>query len=348
MSDHANRRWLLAARPQGPIDESIFSRVEEPVPVPGAGEFLVRVTHLSFDPTQRGWLSGDTYIPAVPIGSVVRAAAAGQVVQSNHPKFKPGQLVQGAFGWQDYAVSNGTTDIGAVAHLPEGATAEAALSVFGITGLTAYFGLNEIGKPQPGETVLVSAAAGATGSIAVQLAKAAGCKVIGIAGGAEKCGWVRDVAGADACIDYKNENVWRQLSKLAPQGVNVIFENVGGEILEAGLMSLAMHGRVILCGGISSYETSNPRDQKGVRFLLNLTMKRARMEGFIVLDYEPRYGEAIAALSALIASGKLKSVEDVQHGFENIPATLNRLFRGQNIGKQLLKLADPPLTVVSG
>lgn len=339
-----NRRWLLAARPQGPIKLSDFRRDEAPAPEPGDGEFLVRVTHLSFDPTQRGWISGDTYVPAVPIGAVVRAAGVGQVVASRHTGFRVGQLVHGSFGWQDYALTSGQTDIMPVTALPSGTAPEAALSVFGFTGLTAYFGLKEIGRPQPGETVLVSGAAGGTGSVAVQLAKAAGCRVIGIAGGPEKCAWVRDVAGADACIDYKGENVWARLKDLAPDGVDVVFENVGGGILEAAIMSLALHARIILCGAISGYET-DPREQKGVRFLLNLAMRRARMEGFIIFDYADRYPEAIVALSALITAGKLRSAEDVQEGFDNIPATLNRLFEGKNVGKQLLKLADPPLPV---
>jgi NADPH-dependent curcumin reductase CurA len=342
-----NRRWLLAARPQGAIAESNFRCVEEPIPELGDGEFLVRVTHLSFDPTQRGWMTTDTYVPAVLIGEVMRAAAVGQVVASRNPDFRVGQLVQGAFGWQDYAVSHGQTDIMAVAKLAPGVTPEQALGVFGLTGLSAYFGLAEIGRPKAGETVLVSAAAGGTGSVAVQLAKAAGCRVLGIAGGARKCAWVREVAGADEVIDYKSENVWTRLRQLAPGGVDVVFENVGGEILEAAIMNLALHARIVLCGTISNY-AADPREQKGVRFLLNLSFRRAHMQGFIVLDYEARYPEAIAALSSLIAAGKLRSVEDVQHGFEQIPLTLTRLFEGQNLGKQLLQLADPPLPIAPG
>lgn len=339
-----NRRWLLAARPSGAIAREDFARVEEIVPRPAAGEFLVRVTHLSFDPAQRGWLSADTYVPAIPIGGVVRATAVGQVVASNHCDFGVGQLVHGAFGWQDYAVTDGTTDIMAVTALPRGVTPEHALGVLGLTGLTAYFGLYEIGKPQAGETVLVTGAAGATGSVVVQLAKHAGCKVIGIAGGPEKCAWVRAVAGADACIDYKHENVWARLREVAPAGVDIVFENVGGGLLEAGIMSLALHGRIVLCGTISSYD-ADPHAQRGVRFLLNLAMKRARIEGFIVRDYQARYPEAIALLSKWMDEGKLRAVEDVQEGFDNIPATLRRLFEGKNLGKQLLKIADPPLPV---
>jgi hypothetical protein len=340
-----NRRWLLAARPQGDIKDSDFRLVEEAVPEPGPGEFLVRQTHLSFDPTQRGWIAYDTYLPAVKIGDVVRAGGVGQVVKSNNPAFKVGQMVQGGFGWQDYMVSNGQTEFMAVAPLFPGVTPEQALGVFGITGLTAWFGLTDIGKPVAGDTVLVSGAAGATGSVVVQIAMALGCKVIGIAGGADKCRWVTDIAGADACIDYKSENVAARIKELAPKGVNVIFENVGGEILEAGLMNLALRARVVLCGGISGYNDANPAEAKGIRPYMNLTVTRSRMEGFIVLDYAPRYGEGVQALSKLIAEGKLKTADDVQHGFENIPATLRRLFEGKNVGKQLLKIADPPLQV---
>jgi NADPH-dependent curcumin reductase CurA len=304
----------------------------------------VRVTHLSFDPTQRGWMTDDTYIPAVALGGVMRAAAVGQVVSSRHPAFPVGRLVQGGFGWQDYALSDGATELMAVTAVPAGTSPEEALGVYGLTGMTAYFGLAEIGSPKAGETVLVSAAAGATGSVAVQLAKAAGCKVIGIAGGPEKCAWVTQVAGADACIDYKARNVWRELGRLAPEGLDVLFENVGGEILEAAIMNLAEGARIVLCGAISVYE-SDPREQRGVRFLLNLAMKRAMMKGFIVLDYEPRFPEAIAALQGLVDAGALQAAVDVQHGFDNIPATLNRLFGGLNLGKQLLKIADPPLPI---
>ncbi len=344
MGSLINRRWVLAERPKGPIAPRHFARGDAPAPEPGEGEFLVRVTDISFDPTQRGWITADTYLPAVPIGGVVRAAAVGQVVASRHPGFPVGRMVQGGFGWQDYALTDGRTDLMAVTQTPPGATPQEALGVFGLTGMTAWFGLSEIGAPRPGETVLVSAAAGATGSVAVQLARAAGCKVIGIAGGAEKCAWVTGVARADACIDYQSQNVWRELARLAPGGVDVVFDNVGGEILEAAIMNLALGARIVLCGAISTY-AADPREQRGVRFLLNLAMTRARMQGFIVLDYEARYPEAISGLKALIDSGDLRGAVDVQHGFDNIPATLNRLFDGRNLGKQLLKIAPPPLAL---
>ncbi len=340
-----NRRWLLAARPQGMIKDSDFRLVEEPVPEPGPGEFLVRQTHLSFDPTQRGWIGYDTYLPAVKIGDVVRAGGVGQVVKSNNPAFKVGQMVQGGFGWQDYMVTAGQTEFMPVTPLFPGMSPEQALGVFGITGLTAWFGLTDVGKPVAGETVLVSGAAGATGSVVIQIARALGCKTIGIAGGPEKCKWVTGVAGADACIDYKSENVAARIRELAPKGVNVVFENVGGEILEAALMNLALRARVVLCGGISGYNEANPAESAGIRPYMNLTVTRSRMEGFIILDYAARYGEGVQALAKLISEGKLKTAEDVQHGFENIPATLRRLFEGKNFGKQLLKICDPPLPV---
>jgi NADPH-dependent curcumin reductase CurA len=336
-----NRRWLLAQRPQGMVKDSDFRRDDQPVPAPGPGEFLVRQTHLSFDPTQRGWISADTYLPAVKIGDVVRAAGVGQVVQSNHPGFKVGQMVQGGFGWQDYVVTAGQTEFMPVQPLFPGVTPEQALGVFGITGLTAWFGLTDVGKPKAGETVVVSGAAGATGSVVVQIAKALSCRVIGIAGGPEKCAWVVRTAGADACIDYKHEAVATRLKELAPSGVNVVFENVGGEILEASMLNLAQKARIVLCGGISGYNAEGAPD--GLRTYMMLTVQRARMEGFIILDYAARYAEGVQALAKLMAEGKLHTAEDVQEGFDNIPATLRRLFEGKNFGKQLLKIADPPL-----
>jgi NADPH-dependent curcumin reductase CurA len=335
-----NRQWRLAARPQGAIRETDFVRAETPVPEPDEGEFLVRVTHLSFDPTQRGWMSTDTYVPAVALGELMRAKAVGEIVRSRNAAFPVGRLALGAFGWQDFAVSDGMDDLGPVTLLAPHVSPEQALGVLGLTGMTAWFGLKAIGRPRPSETVLVTAAAGATGSIAIQLAKAWGCRTIGVAGGPEKCAWVRDVAGADACLDYRRQNVWRELRTLAPDGVDVIFENVGGKVLEAGIMSLAQGGRIALCGTISTYN-DDPHAQPGVRYLLNLCMKRARIEGFLVFDFVDLFHEAVAGLSALMADGRLTNAIDLQDGFNAIPSTLIRLFEGRNIGKQLLKLDDP-------
>ena len=332
------RRWLLKSRPNGPLKDSDFDLVTVPMPEVGEGQFLVRLTHFSFDPTQRGWLGGDTYLPAVPIGGVVRAGGIGEVVASKHPGFEVGDVVQGTFGWQEHALTDGMTETGPVTKLRAGITPEQALGVFGVTGLTAWFGLTEIGQPKAGDTVLVSGAAGATGSVVVQVAKALGCKVIGIAGGAEKCGWVVEQAGADGCIDYRAGNVARQIREHAPKGVNVVFENVGGEILDAALANLALRARVVLCGGISSYNDTTEHRSPGLMNYMNLTVMRGRMEGFIILDYARRYGEGVAELAKLMAAGKLKTAEDMAHGFENCPATLRRLFEGKNFGKQLLSV----------
>jgi NADPH-dependent curcumin reductase CurA len=332
------RKWLLKSRPVGPLKDSDFELASVPLPAVGEGQFLVKLTHFSFDPTQRGWLGGDTYLPAVPIGGVVRAGGIGEVVESRHPGFAVGDIVQGTFGWQEHWLGDGTTETGPVTKLRAGVTPEQALGVFGVTGLTAWFGLTEIGKPAPGDTVLVSGAAGATGSVVVQVAKALGCRVIGIAGGPEKCRWVQDVAGADACIDYRAGNVARAIREAAPKGVNVVFENVGGEILDAALANLALHARVVLCGGISSYNDTAEDRSPGLRNYMNLTVMRGRMEGFIILDFAKRYGEGVAELATLMAAGKLKTAEDIAHGFENCPATLRRLFEGKNFGKQLLRV----------
>jgi len=332
------RRWLLKTRPDGPLKDSDFELVTVPLPEVGEGQFLVKLSHFSFDPTQRGWLGGDTYLPAVPIGGVVRAGGIGEVVASRHPKFAVGDLVQGTFGWQEHALSDGMTQTGPVTRVRAGVTPEQALGVFGTTGLTAWFGLTEIGQPKAGDTILVSGAAGATGSVVVQIGKALGCTVIGIAGGPDKCRWVVDTAGADACIDYRTGNVGRQIREQARKGVNVVFENVGGEILDAALANLALNARVVLCGGISSYNDTAEDRQPGLRNYMNLTVMRGRMEGFIVLDFAKRYGEGVAELAKLMQAGKLKTAEDVAHGFENCPATLRRLFEGKNFGKQLLAL----------
>jgi NADPH-dependent curcumin reductase CurA len=337
-----NRRWKLKTRPQGMVQAENFEFVAEPVPQPAEGQFVARVLCLSFDPTQRGWLiDAPSYLPPVAIGEVMRAGAVAQVVASAHSGFKVGQLVQGTFGWQDYALSDGATQTGPVTHLAPGVRPEHALGVFGITGLTAYFGLLDIGRPEPGDTVLVTGAAGATGSVAGQIAKLKGCRVIGVAGGPEKCRWVKEVAGFDDCIDYKSEDVFHRMKAVAPKGFNVYFENVGGPVFDAGLMNLAMRARVVLCGGISNYD--DMANAYGPKMYMNLVVMRARMEGFIVLDYAARFPEAVKQLAAWVASGELKVAEDLQVGLENAPATLQRLFRGQNLGKQLLKVADPPL-----
>src|ERR1700687_1846763 len=241
-----NRQWLLARRPQGMVSAEDFRWVETDVPTPGEGEVLVRNLWLSCDPTQRGWIAGDTYMPAVKIGEVVRSFAVGQVVESRHPKFQPGQLVQGLFGWQDYAVVKPGT-ASSPSPVPPGVPIETAMSALGMTGMTAYFGLLDVGRPAPGETVVVSAAAGATGSAVGQIAKIKGCRAIGIAGGPEKCRHIVAALGFVECLDYKAGPIGPALAKATPQGVDIYFDNVGGDILDAVLLRLNMNARVPIC-----------------------------------------------------------------------------------------------------
>jgi len=305
------------------------------VPSPGEGEVLVRNLMLSADPTQRGWIAGDTYLPAVKIGEVVRSLGAGRIEASNNPDFKVGDIVTGFVGWQDFAA---TKPKGQLNKLPPGTPLELGLSALGMTGITAYFGLLDVGRPVAGETVVVSGAAGATGSMVGQIAKIKGCRAIGIAGGAEKCRWLTDELGFDGAIDYKSENVPARLKELCPKGIDIFFDNVGGPSLDAALARLAMRGRVVLCGGIANYNATEP--PPGPKNYLNLVVVRGRMEGFLVLDYMPRAAEAVGALAGWVKAGKIKNQVDVQQGLENAPATLRRLFEGRNGGKQLLRVAE--------
>jgi NADPH-dependent curcumin reductase CurA len=333
-----NRQWLLKERPTGRVDESCFEWTESDIPSLADGEFSVRNLCLSFDPTQRGWMTMDTYIPKIPLGEVMYAASVGQVVESRHPDFAKGDLVQGAFGWQDYAVTDGGGIIPA-RKLPPGTPPELALSLFGITGLTAYFGVLDVGQPEAGETFVVSGAAGATGAIAGMIAKERGCRVVGIAGGPMKCDWLTKEAGFDAAIDYKSEDVGERLSALCPDGIDVYFDNVGGDILNQVLARIAFGARIVLCGAISRYELDDWGPGPGNYF--NLIIQRGRMEGFIVLDYAERFPEAIEKLTAWLKTGKIKNTVDLAEGLENAPATLQRLFSGANFGKQLLRIAQP-------
>ena len=335
--DRKNRQWLLAKRPSGLVSEGDFRFVETAAPALEDGEALIRNLYLSCDPTQRGWIAGDTYLPAVKIGEVVRSFAVGEIVESRHPKLQVGQLAQGLFGWQDYAVARPGTPT-APGPVPPGVSIETAMSALGLTGLTAYFGLLEVGRPKAGETVVVSGAAGATGSAVGQIAKLHGCRAIGVAGGADKCRYLTTELGFDAAIDYKSEDLYARLKELCPKGIDVFFDNVGGEILDAALSRLAMRGRVVLCGAISRY--SDTQVAPGPKNYGNLIVQRGRMEGFIILDYLQRAGEAVAALSGWLRDGKLKDRVDVAHGLENAPAALQRLFKGENAGKQLVKIAE--------
>src|SRR5262245_40077658 len=336
MTQRRNRQWLLANRPVGMVGAANFEFREVAAPAPGPGEILVKSLFLSFDPAMRGWMEDrPSYIPPVGLGEVMRGAAVGQVIESNDASFPVGSHVSGFFGWQEYAIAGP----GRAMPIAAGTPLTWPIGVLGITGLTAYFGMLEIGKPKPGETVVVSGAAGATGSIAAQIARIQGARAIGIAGGAEKCAWLRDAARLDAAIDYKSEDVGERLSALCPNGIDVFFDNVGGPILEAVLDRIAVRARIVLCGGISGYNEKEP--PPGPRNLMNLVRQRSRMEGLILTDFAPRFAEATAQLTAWLRAGELSHREDVQEGIENAPRTFLRLFSGQNFGKQLLRIAEP-------
>ena len=337
---NTNRQWLLAKRPVGLVSKENFDYAETSIPEPAEGEVLVRNLWLSFDPTQRGWMEDrESYLPPVKIGEPMRAGSIGQVAESRHPDFMKGDIVQTTGGWQDFVVAAPNQGPMGLNKVPDGISPEMMLSVLGITGLTAYWGLLDLANPQPGETVLVSGAAGATGSVAGQIAKIKGCRVIGIAGGKEKCTWLKEEGGFDDVIDYKNENVNERIGVICPEKVDVFFDNVGGDILEAALNHINLKARVVLCGGISGYNATAPIP--GPANLMNLVTMRARMEGFIILDYMDRASEAVQEILGWIKNGDLHYQVDIQQGFENIPDTLNRLFAGKNIGKQLLKITDP-------
>jgi NADPH-dependent curcumin reductase CurA len=335
---NVNRKWILTSRPSGIPSRENFELREEPIPTIGEGQFLAHNLYLSCDPAQRAWMSRDTYVPMIPLGDVMHAGATAEVTASKHPGFRSGDIVSGMFGWQDYAVSDGRGFM-PVTKLPPGVPITASMSALGVTGLTAYFGMLDVGAVKAGDAVLVSGAAGATGSIAAQIAKIRGARVVGIAGGAEKCAWLTGELGLDAAIDYRAERVARRIHELFPKGCNVYFDNVGGEILDAVLGSLAVGARVVLCGAISSYnETDLP---PGPRNYTNLIVRRARMEGFLVTDYAPRFGEAVAELARWAAEGKLRDRVDVVDGLENAPEAFKRLFTGENVGKQLVRVAEP-------
>ncbi len=320
------------------VEERSFRWSEDPVPELGADdEILVRNLVLSLDPTQRGWIARDTYLPAVKLGDVMRSGAAGRVVKSRSPGYAEGDLVMGMFGWQDYAVVKVDAKSAPTKVLP-GVPLELAMSTLGLTGITAYFGLLEIGRPLLGQTVVVSGAAGATGSVVGQIARIQGCRAVGIAGGKDKCDWLVNEARFDAAVDYKSEDVGARLRELCPAGIDVYFDNVGGEILDAALAQLAMHGRVVLCGAIATYNDTELRP--GPKHYLNLLLKRGRMEGFLVLDYLPRAPEAVVQLWQWVQAGELKDRVDVMQGLENAPRALRRLFTGENQGKQLLRIAE--------
>lgn len=328
-----NTQCRLAARPVELPKATDWTIVEEPKPAAADGEFVVEVDYLSIDPAMRTWMNaGRSYVPPVEIGEVMRALGIGRVVESRHSGFAVGDEVSGIFGVQHYALSNGA-DVNKVDTTLAPATVH--LGALGISGLTAYFGLLEIGRPEPGQTVLVSGAAGSVGSIAGQIARINGCRAVGIAGGEQKCRWLIEEVGFDAAIDYKSADLRAELKTHAPSGVDVFFDNVGGATLEAALNRLARNARIVLCGAVSQYNEA-PR---GPANYMQLLVARASMTGFVIFDYADRYTEGVAQLAEWLNSGKLRSHEHIEHGdVGDFPNTLLKLFSGENTGKLILAL----------
>jgi NADPH-dependent curcumin reductase CurA len=332
--DAVNHQFRLASRPQGMVGREHFDYVEEAIPELQEGQVLIENSYISLDPAMRGWMSaGRSYIPPVEIGEVMRAGTVGTVVESKGTKLVAGDDITGWLGVQQYAVCDenavfkvDTTEI----PLPK------YLGALGMPGMTAYFGLLEVGAPKEGETVVVSGAAGAVGSVVGQIAKLKGCRVVGIAGGPDKCGWIVDELGFDAAIDYKSEDVGAALREHCPEGIDVYFDNVGGDILDAALARLARGARVVVCGAISQY--NNLDAVKGPSNYMSLLVNRARMQGFVVMDYMSRYPEAMRDMGAWIADGRLIAREDVVEGFDSFPDALKKLFAGENVGKLVLKI----------
>jgi len=332
--DAVNHQVRLAARPVGLPKPGDWSYAEEPVSQPGDGEVLVRILYVEMDPAMRGWMNDTrSYIPPVGIGEVMRALAAGEVIASNHPDLAVGDNVTGLLGVQEYAVAHGNALIKVDTVL---APTPVYLGTLGMPGMTAYFGLLDIGRPENGDTVVVSGAAGAVGGVVGQIAKLKGCRAVGIAGGSEKCRYVVAELGFDAAIDYKAQDVDAALGEHCPQGIDIYFDNVGGDILDAALVHLARRARVVICGAISQYNATGAI--KGPSNYLSLLVNHASMTGFVVSDYLDRYAEGATEMAGWLAAGKLVSREDVAEGLENFPDTLLRLFRGENTGKLVLKL----------
>jgi NADPH-dependent curcumin reductase len=331
-----NYKFLLAARPVGMPKRSDWTFAEEPVGEPRDGELLVQVLYMSLDPAMRMWINeARSYMPPVGIGETMRALGVGIVTASRNPSFAVGDHVSGLFGVQEYALTDGrgVTKVDArLFPLPK------YLSVLGMPGMTAYFGLLDTGQPKPGETLVVSAAAGAVGSVVGQIGKIKNCRVVGIAGGVEKCHYIVHELGFDAAIDYKSEDVKQCLRKHCPEGIDIYFDNVGGAILDAVLAQLRMRARVVICGAISQYNNTTPI--KGPSNYLSLLVNHARMEGFVVFDYVTRYSEALREMAGWFHAGVLKSREDIVKGLETFPDTLLKLYTGENFGKLILQVAD--------
>jgi NADPH-dependent curcumin reductase CurA len=332
VSPYTNRQIILLEKPTGKLQHSHFGLIEKPVAEPADGEVLVRVHYISLDAANRAWMQGATYRAAVEPNSVMAGGGIAEVVTSKASGFEPGDLVFADTGWQDFAVLPGKHLI----KMPRIEPLTHLLSIYGIAGLTAYFGLLDVGKAKAGETVVVSAAAGSVGTLVGQIAKIKGCRVIGIAGGTDKCAWLTSHLGFDAAVDYKAGNLFKALRAAAPDGIDVYFDNVGGDILEACLPLMNNHGRIACCGAVSQYDGTPTPGPRGIPGLL--TVKRIVMQGFIVMDYFKERDRALADLQTWVASGKLKVEEDIIEGLENTPSALIGLLAGENRGKRIVKV----------
>jgi NADPH-dependent curcumin reductase CurA len=343
MPPHTNRQWLLAERPvDRPVRLSDFRFHDAPMPEPKDGEFVVRVVYASLAPVMRFYmLEGAAGEKPLAIGEVMRGRGVGQIVASRNPNFKDGEIVQGKMGWQEYAVSDGSPYWMMYKVHQRIVPVSTALGVLGVTGFTAYFGLFDIGQPKPGETVLVSGAAGGVGSSVAQLAKTVGCRVVGIAGSEEKCRILTEKLGYDAAINYKSDDVAAKMDALCPNGIDVFFDNVGGPILDAALARINNHARIVICGGISQYiaGSSEPYPVKNVYRLLR---QNALMKAFFIYDYEPQFPEAERAMGQWVKEGRLTYQEDILDGIERMPEALMRLYEGKNRGKQLVRISADP------
>lgn len=334
MTEDRNPLFRLAARPVGMVKRSDFTFEEARKPNAGDGELLIRTHFISLDPAMRGWMNaGKSYVPPVGIGEVMRAGTVGEVVESRASGFADGDFVVGMWGVQTFAAikPDGLRKVD-----PKLAPLPKYLGVLGMPGLTAYFGLLDTGAPKAGETVVVSGAAGAVGQVAGQIARLKGCRAVGIAGGPEKCAWVVNELGFDACVDYKNSDLRSALKEAAPKGVDVYFDNVGGEILDVVLTQIRRKARIVICGAISQYNNTTP--VRGPANYMSLLVNRARMEGIVVFDWADQYGKALKEMGGWLAAGQLKSREDIVDGIETFPETLNKLFTGENFGKLLIKV----------
>lgn len=331
-----NRQWLLRERPSGAIDESVFEYREQKMPEPNlqTGQTLVRNLWFSFDPAMRNWMDDRPgYMPPQQLNEPMRASALGEVIASANDDLPVGALVQGLFGWQDYTLSDPASLTAAVAVADAQAPPEMLLNVLGGTGVTAWVGISRVARDCKDAVVAVSAAAGATGSVAAQLARARGAKsVIGIAGGEEKCRWLREDCKLNGAIDYRAEDVAARLAELCPDGIDLFFDNVGGEILQAALANMTQGGQIVLCGQIANYQSG-----VGPNNLIEIVFRRLSVEGFLMIDHLRHMAEAAAELARLVEAGDIVWRSDVQHGFKNIPGVFLRLFSGANFGKQLLK-----------